>query len=102
MSIFSSYNTGRTCLTISVGESLEFSNYKNFKELYEVLPEDATKIEIDLSKTNHIDSSALGILLLMQDYVEKQIARVDIINVSPGVKEIFDLTHFDKIFNISS
>lgn len=102
MTISSNYNDTRKCLTIAIGESFDFSNYKKFREAYEGIPDDAAHIEIDLKSTNHIDSSALGIMLLMNEFVAGQIPRIDILNTTSNVKEILELTNFGEIFNIDN
>lgn len=100
MTINSTYFKERKLLLISMGMNFDFSEYREFREIYEALPVDATGIELDMKMTNHIDSSALGMILLMNESVQNQVGRIDIINTSPEIRKIFDLTQFSAIFNI--
>ena len=56
---------------------------------------------IDLHDTKYMDSSALGMLLLMRDEVGGKEARIEIVRCQPEVRQIFSIANFDKLFRIS-
>lgn len=101
MAISSSYCRNNSCLEIIAGERFEFSDNKVFRDIYDSLLDEVEHIVMDFKMTKHIDSSALGMLLVMKDKVESQVNHIDIINVNSGVKQIFDLTNFGQLFNIN-
>ena len=56
---------------------------------------------VDLAETNYLDSSALGMLLLLKKHAESVSASVTIVNTGADIKEIMLIASFDKLFNIS-
>jgi anti-anti-sigma factor len=54
---------------------------------------------LDLAGTEYMDSSALGMLLLLHDYA-KDASSIEIINCSPDIKAIFAISNFQKLFKI--
>jgi anti-anti-sigma factor len=56
---------------------------------------------IDLRAANYMDSSALGMLLLLRDQVGGKEARIEITQCQPDVRKIFAIANFDRMFRIS-
>ena len=54
---------------------------------------------IDLRETEHMDSSALGMLLNMRKHLGDS-APIRIANSRPQIKKILTISRFDKKFNI--
>jgi anti-anti-sigma regulatory factor len=101
MEIKSNYNATTSQYTITVGESFAFDSYAAFRTAYEALPSSATSVDIDFQHAKTIDSSALGMILLMRDKIEHQISKIELKNPQPAVLEIFRLTNLHTIFEIS-
>ena len=59
---------------------------------------DDRHIVVDLAKTEYVDSSAMGMLLLMRAYTRNE---VEIIHVRPEVLKILNIAHFERMFKIS-
>jgi anti-anti-sigma factor len=100
MGVHSSYIENKRLYSIIIDQEFDYSTYKDFKAAYEQLPIEAKYLELNLQNTSHIDSSALGMMLLMNQSVHKQIAKIDVINTNPSVLKVFQISHFNKIFNI--
>ncbi|MCB1654339.1 MAG: STAS domain-containing protein, partial [Pseudomonadales bacterium] len=47
------------------------------------------------------DSSALGMLLLLRDHAGGDNAEIRVINSNPDVLKIFNISNFDKLFDIT-
>ncbi len=47
-----------------------------------------------------MDSSALGMLLLMRDYVDEIKSKLLVEKPSKQIMKILETAHFDKLFNI--
>jgi len=47
-----------------------------------------------------VDSSALGMLLVLRDKVGNQQSAIKIINARPDVKKILTIANFDKLFTV--
>jgi anti-anti-sigma factor len=56
---------------------------------------------VDLKEATYLDSSALGMLLLLRDHVGGDDAEVQVVNTSPDVRKILAISNFDKLFDIS-
>ena len=102
MTINSNYLKDKKIYSISIGSDFDYSTYRDFKGAYEKIPADAESIELNLKNTQKIDSSALGMMLLMNEYVHKQVSHIDVVNSNPEVMKVFEISHFKKIFNITS
>ena len=53
---------------------------------------------VDLSATEYVDSSALGMMLLLKEFAESGGSSVRIRTPRPEVREILTIASFDKIF----
>jgi anti-anti-sigma factor len=100
MSIRSELDSANDTLTISVDGRFDFSAHKEFRESYEEVETPPSKYSIDMREANYIDSSALGMLLLLRDHAGGDNAEVEIINCSSDVKKILTISNFDQLFTI--
>ena len=64
------------------------------------IPQDATSIKFDFAKVDYISSAGLRVLLVAQKTVKKNGGAMSIANVSPAVKDVFDITGFSDILTI--
>ena len=100
MAVESTFTENNEVLMISVKGAFDFSMLNDFRQAYSHDMDKATKVIIDMRDTTSINSSALGMLLNMQRYLEKDDGEIDIINCNQVVEKIFHITHFNKKFNI--
>jgi anti-anti-sigma factor len=86
-------------LTISIRGRFDFSAHQAFRGAYE----EAVHVQdfvVDLQGTHYLDSSALGMLLLLRDHAGGERANVKLINCSPEVMTILTISNFSKLFKI--
>lgn len=98
MSIEQSIDTHKKALTIAIDGRFDFEIVKDFRNAYS----EATDIEtciVDLRATEHMDSSALGMLLNMKKSLGERV-NISIINCRPAIKKILTISRFDKKFDI--
>lgn len=57
-------------------------------------------ITIDLREATYMDSAGLGILLNMQDYLEKPDGAIKLVNCSDAIKRVLLIAKFEKKFRI--
>ena len=100
MSISSSLDSGSQKLTISIEGRFDFSAHKEFRECYESLESRPDSYLVDMASANYIDSSALGMLLLLRDHAGGDQADVEIVNCSADVRKILTISNFDQLFTI--
>lgn len=101
MEITTQVSGDKKTFTISIEGDFNFSLLHQFKSSYnnnDALS--AEKIIIDFSKTETVDSSALGMLLNMQKDLGKGTNDTSIINSNDVISKILNITNFSKKFMI--
>jgi len=99
MPISSAVSDNGNQVTISVSGKFDFQLYDDFREAYSETQGRGVSYTIDLSGADYLDSSALGMLLLLREHAGGDASKIDISNVSPDVKKILDVANFSKLFN---
>lgn len=85
---------------ISIEGLFDFSLHKQFLASYKDEPADLHSYVIDLKHTSYVDSSALGMLLLLREYAGGEVADIKLLNTNEDVRKVLKIAHFDKIINI--
>lgn len=88
-------------LTIRVSGRFDFGRHQAFREAYERLNERPDSVVVDLKEATYLDSSALGMLLMLRDHAGGDESDVRVINCSPDVSKILAISNFHKLFEIS-
>jgi len=101
MTVEVSLNASTNELSVKVSGRFDFSLHQDFRKLSENQAKNAKTISIDLSRTDYIDSSALGMLLILRDKVGDNKSAIKIVNAKPDVKKILEIANFDKLFTLS-
>ncbi|WP_296182575.1 STAS domain-containing protein [Pseudomonas sp. UBA1879] len=86
-------------LTIKIKGRFDFSTHQDFRGAYEKEVK-AKRFVVDLKDTNYLDSSALGMLLLLRDHAGGDRADVRLENCSNDVQKILAISNFSKLFRI--
>ena len=100
MTVQANFDESSQKLTIAVDGRFDFSAHKEFRESYENSDSSPASFSIDMKSANYIDSSALGMLLLLRDHAGGDHAEVEIVNCSADVKKILTISNFDQLFVI--
>jgi HptB-dependent secretion and biofilm anti anti-sigma factor len=96
----SSSTSGNT-VTISIEGRFDFSSHKEFRDTYTSSDGAKSEYVVDMSKTEYIDSSALGMLLLLREHAGSEQSKITIKNPGNDVKEILIVSNFDKLFQLA-
>ena len=89
-------------LTISIKGRFDFAKHQAFRESYEQLDKQRpNSVVVDLKEATYLDSSALGMLLLLRDHAGGDDSDVRLVNSSFDVRKILAISNFDKLFDIS-
>lgn len=80
----------------------DFNSHRQFRESYQqVLDDPAVKeIEIDLGAVDYLDSSALGMLLLLREKTSAANKAMALTNCRGVVQQVLDVANFNKLFTI--
>jgi len=70
------------------------------KEFTELIGQNPVRLIIDFSKVNYVDSSGLGVLVEILKRVKTYGGGLKLINLSPMIKDMFQIVKFDRIFDI--
>ncbi|MCG8533694.1 MAG: STAS domain-containing protein [Pseudomonadales bacterium] len=97
MPVDSTLSSDGKTLTINISGRFDFEVVQEFRDSYS----DHKDIDyiIDMRATEHMDSSALGMLLNMRKSLGDN-TKVSIINCRPQIKKILTISRFDKKFDI--
>jgi anti-anti-sigma factor len=89
-----------TTLTITPGGRFDFRIHREFRNAYGTQTGPRHYI-INLGLTDYLDSSALGMLLLLREYAGGDTADIRILNCKPEVRTIFEVANFQKLFTLA-
>lgn len=87
-------------ITISIEDRFDFSLHQRFKEAYSECKTQGCEIIIDLSMATYMDSSALGMILLVKDHVEKLSGKLKITNPNVTVNKTLEIAQFHRLITI--
>lgn len=87
-------------LTVGVEGRFDFSAHQDFRDAYEEAGAGISHYIIDMAKATYLDSSALGMLLLLRDHAGGDSADVRITNCNADVKKILTISNFEQLFTI--
>lgn len=100
MSVSSSaINDGKT-LMIKVNGRFDASVLDEFRQCYENTSVKFDSYDVNLKEADYLDSSALGMLLVLRDFAGGDDSSILISNCSSEVKRIFAISSFEKLFDI--
>lgn len=100
MSVQSIIN-GDNEMVISIEGRFDFSAHQDFRDSYEGNKDDVKSYVVDMNKASYLDSSALGMLLLLRDHANNHKADVRIANCNPDVHKILTISNFEQLFDIN-
>ena len=100
MAIRSSHAAGNKDLTISIQGRFDFSAHQEFRDAYENTTDVPESYTVDMKETTYLDSSALGMLLLLRDHAGGDSASINIVNCNADVKKILTISNFEQLFAI--
>ena len=89
--------------TIQLSGRFDFNTHRDFRAAYEELlaAGGITKITLDMQWVEYLDSSALGMLLLLNEKAGPSHVKIVISKPQPNVRQILEIANFNKLFTIS-
>jgi len=86
-------------ISIIISEQFTFDVHNDFRGAYRNEPK-GTDYIINLSNTSYMDSSALGMMLLLREHNgENKIIKIK--GCTRDIYKIFEIANFDKLFQIN-
>ena len=99
MSVITEISPDGQKLTISVKGRFDFAKHQEFRQSYE--DKALAEVVVDLKEATYLDSSALGMLLLLRDHAGGDDSDIRVVNSNCDVRKILAISNFDKLFDIS-
>ena len=87
-------------LVITLPSEFDFRSHKEFREAHKD-PQPDKQYIVDFSQTEHMDSSALGMLLLMREELGNVKSRVKFINCRPNIRSLLEMASFHQLFEVA-
>lgn len=79
----------------------DFNAHREFRDAIDTsLASPASAVAVDFGSVEYLDSSALGMLLMLRDRAKGVGREVTLANCRGAVKQILDIANFGKLFTI--
>ena len=90
------------CVVLQLVGRFDFNSHREFRVAVEPLEDNAglKSVTIDFSEVEYLDSSALGMLLMLRDKMIATKKDVTLSGVHGNVKQVLDIANFGKLFSI--
>ena len=100
MGITSTTSAGSNTVTIKVTGNFDFSLHSEFRNSYRQHNETSMTYMVDLSDAEYMDSSALGMLMLLKEHAEASGGSVVLLRPSEKILRLLTTVKFEKLFKI--
>lgn len=87
---------------ITLDGRFDFNTHRDFRGAYEPLVGDAAvnSVTVDFAGVDYLDSSALGMLLMLRDKLGGAAKEITLAGAQGKVKQVLEIANFDKLFKI--
>lgn len=88
--------------TLSLSGRFDFSIHRDFRRNYEDIlgTPGVRELDVDLANVNYIDSSALGMLLLLREKAGAQNIQLKLAHAQGSVRQVLEVANFGRLFEI--
>ena len=89
---------------ISIKGRFNFEMHPQFRAAYKEDEREKNpnrRFIVDLAGAEYLDSSALGMLLLLRELTDSDYDNLEIVNSPPEVRKILETANFDRLFKIT-
>jgi anti-anti-sigma factor len=87
-------------IELKIKGDFDFNEHAQFRNSYCNESPDADYI-INMESADSLDSSALGMLLMLREHAGSDSAKITIVNTPSQIKQVFKNSNFDSLFKIS-
>lgn len=87
---------------IELSGRFDFNAHREFRGAMDrVLGMEVDKVTIDMERVPYLDSSALGMLLMLRDKARTRNCSVELFGANGNVRQVLEIANFGKLFPIS-
>lgn len=89
-------------VVLEISGRFDFQIHREFRNSYQTLLSEAglKKIELDFKRVDYIDSSGLGMLLLLRERAMDKAIEIIISRPSSMVAQMFEVASFGRLFKL--
>lgn len=97
-----SVSTQQTQARIQLSGRFDFNSHREFRDAVDraLATPDTIEVTVDLGSVAYLDSSALGMLLMLRDKAKTSGKTVSLANAKGSVRQVLDIANFGKLFPI--
>jgi len=99
MSLVTHTSLDGTVVTIQINGYFDFNVLREFRQAFEQ-KERGTAFVLDLRETTYLDSSALGMLLLLREHAGGDTAQITMRHCNAEISMILSTANFHQLFTI--
>lgn len=90
-------------ITLTLNGRFDFSSHREFRHASDeaLLTPGIKAIGVDFKSVDYLDSSALGMLLLLRERAHNANIQVTLLNCTGIVQQVLDVANFQRLFTIS-
>lgn len=88
---------GKTVVTVT-GELDSFTSEEFQKALAPLMGKEGLKVELDMAGVEYIASKGLRVILALAQSIMPSGGSLTVVNLSPAVKMVFDMSGFSQMF----
>lgn len=90
-------------VTIRLEGRFDFITHRDFRAAVETALKDmkGNLLVVDLGGVDYLDSSALGMLLMLRDKANASSKTLSLANCRGNVRQVLDIANFGKLFSIT-
>ena len=100
MPVHHKFNPSENTLKITISGDFNFDVNAGFRETYrDISPSEVSSVSVNLKNASYMDSSALGMLLLLDEHFEN--TEISLEECPDYIKSVLQIANFDQKFSIS-
>lgn len=92
--------TADGCAVLRLRGRFDFNAHREFRQAIDnaIGQAEVKEVRVDLGSVDYLDSSALGMLLMLRDRCKGASKAVSLANCRGAVKQVLDIANFGKLF----
>ncbi|MEK6662467.1 MAG: STAS domain-containing protein [Pseudomonadota bacterium] len=89
--------------SLTINGRFDFSIHRDFRANYEQIlgASGVRELDVDLKGVDYVDSSALGMLLLLREKATTKNIQMKLVGAQSAVRQVLEVANFGRLFAIS-
>lgn len=100
MSVSSTISPDGRHVDIQIGGRFDFSEHRAFRAAYGKAELKGARVTVDLSAAEYMDSSALGMLLVLRERAGGDQSDITLKGVRKEIQQVLAVSRFEQLFRI--